>query len=313
MTGGAGFVGSRLVRRLAESGAAVAMVDDLSVGLPLPVLPGPMRPGLAGWVGDIRDAPLMARVMAEFQPDTVIHLAAIHHIPTCEADPRHATDVNVVGFQTVLDAAAAHGCRRVVLASSGAVYDWGDGPLAEDAPLRPSDVYSVCKLANEQQLAVWCGRTGGSGAVARLFNVIGPGDPNGHFIPDMLHKLAAVPAGQRARVAMGNQHTRRDMVDVEDMARGLALLAAHDGGEPLLTVNFCSGDEIAMSGLAGLLAAALGVDAEFYSDPALRRPNDRASQLGAPGRAAELLGWRAEIPLDASVAAIVAHWRPHRP
>lgn len=301
ITGGAGFVGSRLVPVLAAR-AEIAVIDDLSVGLPMPALAG-----VACHRTDVRDRDAVAEVVNAFRPDVVVHLAALHHIPTCQSNPSQAMSVNVMGFQAVLDACTAAGCGKVVLASSGAVYAWADGALDEDCAMAPCDVYSASKAANEHQLAAWSAATGGAGIVARMFNVIGPGDPNGHLIPDILGRLHGAGPGP-VRLALGNLTTRRDFVDVGDMAAGLAALTAH----PVRGVgvfNLCSGRDHTSADIARLLAAELGVEVDIVSDPALCRRIDRPRQLGNPAKTAAALGWRTERPLQHSVAAIVEAWR----
>lgn len=301
VTGGAGFVGSVLVDLLRRRGPVV-VVDDLSVGRPMPV----QTEKLTCYQADIRDRPAMVAIMERHRPDVVVHLAAIHHIPTCERDPFHATDVNVMGFQSVLDACAAARCGRVVLASSGAVYDWHDGALAENAPLAPQDVYAASKAANEHQLTAWVKAGRGTGLIARMFNVIGPNDPNGHLIPDLLRRMDAAPGGSLT-LRMGNLDRRRDFVDVNDMAAGLACLAERHGTD-VAVYNLCSGRDYSAGDIALKLAAHRGVQAQLFSDPALCRAVDRPSQLGDPGKTLRDLGWRAGHDLDVSIAAIVRAW-----
>lgn len=306
ITGGAGFIGRRLLQRLPPE-AAVAVFDDLSAGLPMPA----PRDGLSLYRGDIRDPAQVARALGEFAPDTLVHLAALHHIPSCEADPRRAVEINVLGLQTVLDECARIACKRVLLASSGAVYAFDDRPLSEDMPLHPADVYAASKLSNEQQLALWAARTRASGISARLFNAIGWGDPNGHLIPDILARLGAASPGERVRLPMGNLHTRRDFVDVDDLASGLATLLRSDcwQAQRAVSYNLCSGVETAIPDIVHGLADCLGLPVEIDSEPALRRRVDRPSQWGDPGRTARDTGWRATIPLSESLARIVAAWR----
>lgn len=305
VTGGAGFVGSPLVRLLLDQGP-VCVIDNLSVGRPMPEA----AEGLTCHRADIRDRGAMMELFDRHRPEAVVHLAAVHHIPTCERDPHHATDVNVMGFQSVLDACAQSGCRRVVLASSGAIYDWAEGALAETSPIAPRDVYSASKAANEHQLAAWVAAGRGCGAVARMFNVIGPHDPNGHLIPDILGRLAAAGNGRLA-LRMGNLERRRDFVDVEDMAAGLAALVrrAWPQGPEVSVSNLCSGREHSVAEIAERLAELAGVCVDLVSDPGLCRSIDRPSQLGDPTKTAAELGWRATRHLGDSLAAIVRQWR----
>jgi len=303
VTGGAGFIGSRLVTRLARHASRVTVVDDLSAGLPLPDADAVVAPVAA----DIRDPQAMDAIFAEARPEVVVHLAAIHHIPTCTAEPRRALDVNVVGTQTVLDAAGRHGTRMAVIASSGAVYGWQDGSLKEDALLDPRDTYALGKLANEHQLAVWTRRTGARGRVARIFNAVGPGDPNAHLVPDVLRRLAAaVPAGDGAiRLPLGNTETRRDYVHVDDIADGLAILTCDADAASFAAYNLCTGRELSVRQLVERLAGLTGQTVRIERDPALVRPDDRPSQLGDPARTAERLGWRARRTVEDALALIV--------
>lgn len=308
ITGGAGFVGSRL-RHVLQGRYRLVLVDDQSAGLPLP----PERDGLSCHLADVRDLAAVTDVFARHRPGVVVHLAAIHHIPTCEADPYRATEVNVMGFQRILEACRANGCRKVVLASSGAVYDWVEGPLVETAPVAPRDVYACSKAANEHQLAAWCASTGGTGSIARMFNVIGPNDPNGHLIPDVLGRLEQA-AGPVVELSLGNITTRRDFVDVDDMAAGLAAMVSSSALPPgrATAINLCGGADHTAAEIAGLLAAAMGLEARITSIPELRRSVDRPSQLGDPAKASALLGWRATRTLADSVQAIVREWQAGR-
>jgi nucleoside-diphosphate-sugar epimerase len=213
VTGGADFIGYRVVDTLLtiDASAEVAVLDNLSVGMPMPI----RRARLATYEGDIRDRERVERVIVEFHPDTIIHLAAVHHIPTCERQRAYSLDVNLVGTETVLEAAEAKGVGRFVLASSGAIYDWRDGALDEtDTPLRPSDNYSLAKRTNEFQLAFWSDRTGGFARIARIFNTIGHDDPNAHLVPDI---IAQIPPGQKSvEISLGNLSPRRDYIHADD-------------------------------------------------------------------------------------------------
>ena len=157
VTGGAGFIGSRLVQRIISHGGHVSVVDNLSVGLPMP----PLTPALTPAKIDIRDGDGLTSFMTEFAPDIVVHLAAVHHIPTCETRRAYALDVNIVGTETVLAACEQAGVKSLVMASTGAVYAWTDDVLNETSALGASDNYSIAKLANETQGRLWAERSGG--------------------------------------------------------------------------------------------------------------------------------------------------------
>ncbi|MER8475412.1 NAD-dependent epimerase/dehydratase family protein [Mesorhizobium sp. M1163] len=220
----------------------------------------------------------------------------------------HFTDVageaNVVGTEIVLDAAEKAGVGTVVLASSGAVYDWVDAPLDEDATRTwPCDNYALSKLTNESQLRFWADRTGGRGRVARIFNTIGHDDPNAHLIPDILNQL--YNAKGQARIALGNLKPRRDYIHAEDTAAGVAALAGDTGEASFDVMNIGSGRDASVEELVRLIGAAMKVDIEIVEDKARLRRVDRATQLAKVDKIGNRVGWSAKIELPAAVADIV--------
>lgn len=300
VTGGAGMIGRRVVARLAAAGVEVAVVDNLSSGLPMPT-------GIARAVAaDIRDADRVTQLCRAFRPQGLVHLAAVHHIPTCETQRAYSLEVNVAGTETVLAAAEAAGVERLVIASSGAVYAWEDTALSEEgAGLWACDNYAVAKTCNESQLRFWSQRTGRIGRAARLFNTIAHDDPNAHLIPDITAQLRG---GQGAAlIRLGNLAPRRDYVHADDAAAGLVAMLGDGRTEVAFdTFNICSGEERSVEELVRELAALLGRDIRIESDPARLRKVDRPRQLGNPDKAARLLGWRAAMPFRDALAATLA-------
>src|SRR5262249_12299005 len=278
VTGGAGFIGTRVVARLRRRHIRTVVVDNGYVGLPLPA----PDDGLVPLKIDIRDRAALASVLSEHKPDGIVHLAAVHHIPTCEREPHFALDVNVLGTQSLLDAAADVGVKNIVFASSGAVYKWEDGPLDEmRTRTGATDVYSISKLTNEYQLACWAGRVGGRAHIARVFNTIGERDPNGHLIPDILAQLNR----QNDVVPLGNITPKRDYIYVDDVADGfVALLEGLHEGKAVDHFNLCTGQELSVGELVSLIGRLLGVNVRVESDPARMRKSDRPQQLGDPSK-----------------------------
>lgn len=300
VTGGAGFIGSRLVEQACRAGAELAIFDNLSVRLPMPGA----RAGLTTTEGDIRDADAIARAVADFAPDTVIHLAAVHHIPTCERRRAYSLEVNVVGTENVLAACEAAGTTHLVLASTGAVYAWGETRLVEDAsPLGSSDNYSVAKLANEGQCRFWADRTGSCLSIARIFNTIGWNDPNAHLIPDILDQLTGETT---ATLRLGNLKPRRDYIFVEDTAAGLLAMATRAAATaPVDIFNVCTGDETSVEDLVRMIGTVTGVALTIEQDPDRVRRVDRISQVGDAAKARATFGWRATRSLRQAVERIV--------
>lgn len=309
VTGGAGFIGNRVVSNLLThpSELNVAILDNLSAGLPMPN----SGPRLKVYEADIRDRLKLDEVLENFQPDTIVHLAAVHHIPTCEKHRSYALDVNVVGTEALLEVAEARGLRRFILASSGAVYDWCEGPLSENlSVLKPHDNYSLAKYTNEMQLSYWTDRTGGLTRVARIFNTIGHDDPNAHLIPDIISQISLV--SKSANIELGNITPRRDYIHVDDTSRAITALALDDGPPGMEVFNVSTGKDVSVAELVALLGDVIGIKINIREDETRKRRVDRPSQLGSNIKIKERLGFTPKKSLRIALEDIVRNLT-HRP
>jgi UDP-glucose 4-epimerase len=307
VTGGLGYVGARLVAQLTARGDAVTVIDDGSVGTPRNL----ERAGVGGAVrietADVRDTGRIAQLIGAAAPVTVFHLAAIHYIPLCEREPARAVSVNTAGTQSVLDALTRAGYDgALVCASTAAVYAPSSDAHTESSSVGPTDIYGLTKLWMEQAAQLFADRTRAPVGIGRLFNVIGPGETNPHLFPAIIEQV------QRGNVLMlGDLSTRRDYIDVDDIARGLIAIADHVHRDGSLICNL--GTEHATSGREAVdaIAAAVGRDSiEIVADPARMRVSDRPMLLSDCSRAARLLGWRARHSLADAVARMVAEPLP---
>jgi UDP-glucose 4-epimerase len=299
VTGGCGFIGSALVRRLVAEGHRVAVVDDLSRGSAQNLEPAGDQVTLVE--RDITAG--LGRIVASCRPEVIFHLAALHYIPDCEADPARCMRVNVDGTRAVLDAAAAADQPiSVVLASSAAVYAPAEEPHHEDDPLGPVDVYGYSKRWAEELANSYGLRPATSVGIARLFNVFGPGETNPHFIPSLISQLQAARS-----VRLGNLSSRRDYVFVEDVADALAGLGRYCRRGQSVTVNVgtgrCySGHEI-LETLADLPAASASPSPTI--DPGRVRAIDRPVLQGSNDLAHKALGW---APRTSLLDGLQAAW-----
>jgi len=301
VTGGFGFVGSKLSAMLVERGYELAVLDDLSVGSAANVAE-PFADRISTLVADIRNLEEVERRIAEFQPTAVFHLAAVHFIPTCETNPTLAVGVNVTGTQAVLEASSRNdSVEAVVLASSGAVYAPDEGAHAETATVGPSDIYGFTKVWAEELATYFHRSTSTPVGIARIFNVVGPGETNPHLLPTIIEQIR-----DGAELRLGNLSTRRDYVFTDDVARGLLLLGERCGEYGLLTCNLGSESAISGSDLVELVARAAGCEVTVTPDPARFRESDRPVLLSDCSLARDALGWRAETPLARAVEAALA-------
>jgi UDP-glucose 4-epimerase len=287
ITGGAGFIGRRVANVLRGQGKLVAMVDNQASGLPMPAAARGLKPYLM----DIRDEESLARAFEEFRPEAVIHLAAVHHIPTVERRRAYAQDVDILGTERVLNECEKHKVGIVVAASSAAVYAPVEGTLVEDeTPLQAIDNYSLCKLVNEQQVRFWTERTGAPARLIRFFNTVGPDDPTGHLLPDVLNQLH----GQKetATVRLGNTSPRRDYVHGDDSAEACAALVTKGEVKAMVEAfNVCRGLEFSVTDLVEQIGDFLGLKIVIETDLSRVRPVDRQSICGSNTKLVERTGW----------------------
>ncbi len=251
ITGAAGFLGSALANRLAREGHQVRAIDDLSTGDP-----DTLSPDVHFTRGDVNDRPKLWTLLQEV--DCVYHLAAKVSVPESALYPREYNAVNVGGTVSLMEAMRDVGVRRVVLASSGAVYGpQKNQPLSETMPPNPNSPYAVSKLAAEYYVRT-IGRLWGIETVClRIFNAYGPGQhlPPSHppVVPYFLRQ--AMRGG--TLVVHGDGHQTRDFVYVDDVVSAMvaAATAPHVDG---LIINIGSGVETSIRDLVRLVLEVTG-------------------------------------------------------
>lgn len=295
VTGGAGFIGSHLVPALLGDGAEVLIVDDMSVGEAMPE-PGERVTPVVAPLGSRR----AEGAIAEFAPDTVFHLAALHFIPWCERNPAQAHRANVEGTAWLLDVLHDVDPARLLFASSVAVYGFADEPLTESASLRPGGVYAETKVVGEdlvrQYAAAHPRRTV---ALPRFANVYGRGDPNDHLVPALCRDLGG-------EIHVGNLWPRRDYVHVTDVVRALLAMAALPAGVHALNVS--TGVGTTVDTIVTTLAELAGVPTSIVCDPARRRAGD-GHLVADPSALRRATGWCARVGLRAGLADVLASVR----
>jgi GDP-4-dehydro-6-deoxy-D-mannose reductase len=213
-------------------------------------VPAPLPPSLLASVRDRRyeyravdicDRPSLTKVLREFQPTVVIHLAGALRDDPLDRLIRHNIEGVACLLEAVTDAVATR--PLVVLGSTGSAYgDVRSLPILEDAPCMPTDVYAVTKRAAEELARVIGMRSGLPVLVARIFNPLGPGQDERHVCGSLCSRLAAIRAGLMPPILeIGTLDTTRDFIDIVDVGRALAILIKR--GEPGLVYNVASGRE----------------------------------------------------------------------
>jgi UDP-glucose 4-epimerase len=306
VTGGAGFVGAPLVHRLERGGHEVVVYDNLSRGSKAQLVSGP---GFASGAlelieADVLDDSTLSHCVREAQPEIVVHLAAMHFIPDCEADPAACLEVNVGGTQAVIDAVGpCPSVRRLLFASSAAVYRPSAEAHDEEASeLGPTDIYGSSKLSGEVLLGRFNRRFPGRARIARLFNVFGPGETNPHLIPAILTQ-----ALDSDRLLLGDLSTKRDYIYTDDVAAAFERLACSVLPEGLNVFNIGAGQERSGSEVVGAVGQLLGRGLQVVADRNRLRPSDRPNLLADTRRAAEYLSWRPLTSFDQGLSLALRH------
>ena len=300
VTGGAGFIGHHVVAGLVARGDTVTVIDDLSTGRAERLTPLGDQARLI--TASVADRPALE---AAFDgAEVVFHFAAVASVARSLDEPELVNAVNVGGTIEVVQAAAQMGVRRLVLASSSAVYGTARQlPCHEDQRPAPVSPYGAGKLAAEHYLHA-LGRWHGLETVAlRFFNVFGPGqDPASEYAAVVPRFITAV-AGGVPPVINGSGSITRDYVYVGDVVCA-SLLAAAPGAARGLTCNIATGRRTSLLELVAMVAAAFGADVAPVIGPP--RPGDVPDSVADVSLARDALGFVAATPLDHAMQATVA-------
>ena len=286
VTGGAGFIGSHLVDALVARGDEVLVIDDLSTGRQGRLVDA-LRAGALLEQADVRDEGAMRRLLREWRPDAVLHLAAQADVTRSVADPELDARVNHGGTVHVLEAARAAGARRFVFASTGGAL-YGDAevlPTPEAAPIRPLSPYGANKLAAEQEVERF-GRSGMSTVSLRLANVYGPRQDSGGE-GGVVAIFSRALAEDTTPVIFGDGSSTRDYVYVADVVD--AFIAAADG-TATGALNIGGGRETSVADLLDTLAHVAGTE-PVAPEHAPARDGEVARSCLDAGLAAEALGF----------------------
>lgn len=284
VTGGCGFIGSHIVERLVREGFVVRVLDDLSSGKEENISHLSSRVELT--VGDIRDTAILGRVLDG--ADVVFHEAAFVSVPESERNPSECFDINVGGIILLLKESERRGVKRLIFASSCAVYgNCPDLPLTEDASTAPGSPYALSKSVAEQIMREFCSRRQVGITSLRYFNVYGPRQNPESRYAAVVSKFIEDGTRRKKLVVEGTGDQTRDFVFVGDVAEA-NLLAARSGNAGFSVMNVCSGTEISVAGLAGMISSELGgVSVEH----APARENDIMRSWGSNARAAGAIGF----------------------
>ncbi len=295
VVGGAGFIGSELIRQLVATGRRAVVLDNLATGSP-ERLEGLAKESVRLVVGSILDREALAPLVAD--AERVFNLACVGLRQSIH-DPAAAHEVNATGAFRLLEALRGSAIKRFIHISSAEVYGTAErAPMDEDHPTRPTTTYGASKLAGEAYVRAYHRTYGLPAVILRPFNAYGPGGDIGEVIPRfMLRAMTGRPL-----VLFGDGTQTRDFTHVRDTARGMLLAAAHEGaiGE---TINLGSGREVAIGELARRISTLAGAGrCEVKHDAP--RPGNVARLVADSRKAERLFGWQAQVDLSEGLASV---------
>lgn len=292
VTGGAGFIGSHLVDKLISRGYSVVVLDNFHSGEMESFREILGRASFEVIEGDIRDRKAVREAMDGV--DAVVHLAALIDVEESVNNPLETHDVNVNGTLNVLNEAVRSGVRKLLFASSTAVYGEGNPlPLEEEHSLNPISPYAASKVSAEYYCKAFNNCYGLSTVVLRFFNVYGPGQKHSSY-SGVISKFLQNALNGEPLILYGDGEQARDFIHVDDVveATALALENANSKGE---TFNVCTGKPTAVNELVQIVKKVVKRDLKvIYDKP---RKGDIKNNYGDPSKAEEILGFKAKISL----------------
>jgi UDP-glucose 4-epimerase len=280
VTGGAGFIGSHIVEHHQEIAGEIRVLDNLRTGY---------RHNLDGLrhefiEGSVTDRGLVREAVAGV--DLVFHMAALVSVPESMEKPGECVDINVHGLLNVLEESAAAGVRKVVFASSAAVY--GDNPVVpklESMLPEPKSPYAITKLDGEYYLEMFRRERGLETAAIRFFNVFGPRqDPKGAYAAAVPIFIEKAVRGENITV-FGDGGQTRDFIYVKDIVGALVFAATTPGVHGVFNAGY--GGQITINDLAARIIANAGSAARIVHGPEragdVRHSRASADKLRAAG------------------------------
>jgi UDP-glucose 4-epimerase len=295
ITGGAGFIGSAVIRHLQQFNNEIFVIDNLSFGNREFI----SVPDTNFFHEDILNRDRMVKIIGNIKPDYVIHLAAVHFIPYCNEHPYESSNINIRGTMHILEAARLAGVQKVFFASTAAVYPIYDEAVTEQHVVGPLDIYGLSKLTGEHLCNEFHLMTGIPTVICRFFNAFGPNETNPHLIPEIQKQIL----GGNRKIKLGNLTPKRDFIHTYDMANAVHTLLDKTAAG-IHTYNLGRGIEYSVTEIVDAFSEAIGEKIEIEVDPARVRKVERMHLL-ADVTKLKSLGWQPKTGIEDGIRTLV--------
>ncbi|HVM87579.1 MAG TPA: NAD(P)-dependent oxidoreductase [Puia sp.] len=297
ITGGAGFIGSAIVKKLQEQGHSLFIFDDLSFGSRKFVNICDAQFAKE----NILDGNVLKKALIKFSPDIVIHLAAIHFIPYCNEHPFDSANINILGTANVLNACKElPNLEKILFASTAAVYPVYDGAIHETLDPKPSDIYGLSKFAGEELCKKFFLETQVPTIICRFFNAFGPNETNPHLIPAILDQVIS----GSSIIKIGNTVPKRDYIHTSDMANAVTLLIQKFNAG-LDTFNLGQGMEYSVIEVIQAFEKVLERPLQMETDMLRVRKTDRLHLLADITKIKNFTGWAPAVSLEEGIKTLI--------
>jgi nucleoside-diphosphate-sugar epimerase len=300
VTGGAGFIGSNIVRSLVEKKKSVRVLDNLATGR-IENIRDIMNS--LDFIGcDIRDGETVRKAVKGVK--YVIHLAALPSVPRSVKDPETSNDVNLTGTLNMLLAARDEGVERFVFSSSSSVYgDTAELPKRENMAPAPLSPYGAQKLAGEYYCNIFCRLYGLKTFSLRYFNVFGPRqNPKSQYAAVIPLFIESIRTG-KPPIIHGDGKQTRDFTFVDDVVAANLRCCAAPAKAAGEVYNIAGGNRVSINRLAETLAKIMKKDVKPVHDD--ERSGDIRDSQGDPSKARKALGWKTKVQFEAGLKKTV--------
>lgn len=305
VTGGAGFIGSNIVRELLAQGYEVRVLDNFATGKRENILPLMKNEKMTMIEGDLRSFHTVRAAVKGV--DYILHQGALPSVPRSINDPITSNDVNILGTLNILEAAKEFGVKRVVCASSSSIYGNSETlPKVETMPINPLSPYALTKYAQERYCQIFTEIYGLETVALRYFNVFGPNqDPTSQYsavIPKFIRLIMA----EKEPIIYGDGTQSRDFTFVENnvWANIQACVAPNAAGK---VINIACGERYTLIELVEKINAILGKNVEPKFEP--DRAGDVKHSLAGIEKAKDLLGYEVRVDFEEGLRRTINYFK----